>query len=89
MEANKEQYGMQSFDQALADLVTTKQISFHAAMAAASKPADFELKLRMFSRMSASVQMSDMPQEDQAPLDTPGGVAAIGGGSGGGMDFMR
>ena len=48
MEANKEQYGTQSFDQALTDLVISKQISFHAAMAAASKPADFELKLRMF-----------------------------------------
>jgi twitching motility protein PilT len=77
MEANKDQYGMQSFDQALADLVSTKQISFPAAMAAASKPADFELKLRMFGRMSASVQMADLPMENQEPVDTPaGGVTA-------------
>ena len=48
MEASKEQYGMQSFDQALADLVTSNTVSFHAAMAAASRPSDFELKLRMF-----------------------------------------
>jgi twitching motility protein PilT len=88
MEANKEQYGMQSFDQALADLVTSKQISFHSAMAAASKPADFELKLRMFSRMSASIQMSDVPQEEQAPVDTPAGVQAVGGGAGG-LDFIQ
>src|SRR3954468_5440893 len=64
IESSKEQYGMQSFDQALADLVTTKQISFASAMAAATKPADFELKLRMFGRMSASVAMSDLPAEE-------------------------
>jgi twitching motility protein PilT len=48
MEASREQYGMQSFDQALADLVTSNAVTFHAAMAAASRPSDFELKLRMF-----------------------------------------
>ncbi|MGH7637587.1 MAG: type IV pilus twitching motility protein PilT, partial [Gemmatimonadaceae bacterium] len=48
MEASREQYGMQSFDQALADLVTSNTVTFHAAMAAATRPADFELKLRMF-----------------------------------------
>lgn len=48
IEANREQYGMQSFDQALADLVSSNQVTFHSAMAAASRPADFELKLRMF-----------------------------------------
>ena len=48
MEASREQYGMQSFDQALADLVTSNTVTFHAAMAAASRPSDFELKLRMF-----------------------------------------
>jgi Tfp pilus assembly ATPase PilU len=85
MEANKEQYGMQSFDQALADLVSTKQISFHAAMAAASKPADFELKLRMFGRMSASVQMADMPMEEQEPVSPPpGGAPAVPG-----LDFIQ
>jgi twitching motility protein PilT len=88
MEANKEQYGMQSFDQALADLVTSKQISFHAAMAAASKPADFELKLRMFSRMSASVQMADLPDEPST-IDTPAGVQAGGAAGGGGLDFIQ
>ena len=48
IESSREQYGMQSFDQALADLVTSNTVTFHAAMAAASRPSDFELKLRMF-----------------------------------------
>jgi twitching motility protein PilT len=55
MESSKEQYGMQSFDQALADLVTSNTVSFHAAMAAASRPSDFELKLRMFGGGAAPV----------------------------------
>ena len=79
---------MQSFDQALADLVTSKQISFASAMAAASKPADFELKLRMFSRMSSSIQMADVPDEagTGSPPSPPQGTPAL---AGGGLDFIQ
>jgi twitching motility protein PilT len=73
MEASKEQYGMQSFDQALADLVTSKQVTFHAAMAAASRPSDFELKLRMFGGAHA---------------DAPEGEAAVAA-AGSGLDFIQ
>jgi twitching motility protein PilT len=66
MEASKEQYGMQSFDQALSDLVISKQISFHSAMAAASKPADFELKLRMFGGSMADIHEQDASAEQAA-----------------------
>src|SRR5688500_9078258 len=59
MEASREQYGMQSFDQALADLVTSNTVSFHAAMAAASRPSDFELKLRMFGGGSAAAPAAE------------------------------
>jgi twitching motility protein PilT len=83
MEASKEQYGMQSFDQALTDLVITKQISFHAAMAAASKPADFELKLRMFGGAAADIHESDHAEQ-------PAGAAAgAGSGAAGGLEFMQ
>jgi len=80
MEANKEQYGMQSFDQALTDLVISKQISFHAALAAASKPADFELKLRMFGGAAAEGM-----HEHDTPLDSE----AITPGAGAGLEFMQ
>ena len=80
MEANKEQYGMQSFDQALTDLVISKQISFHAALAAASKPADFELKLRMFGGAAA---------EGMHEHDTPMDSEAITPGAGAGLEFMQ
>jgi twitching motility protein PilT len=81
MESSREQYGMQSFDQALAELVTTKQISFAAAMAAASKPADFELKLRMFGGAGAGEMLeTDTPVGDQP---------AVPAGAGGGLDFLQ
>jgi twitching motility protein PilT len=61
MEASREQYGMQSFDQALADLVTSNTVTFHAAMAAASRPSDFELKLRMFGGSGGAPPTQDEP----------------------------
>ncbi len=44
--SGKEQYGSQTFDQHLMDLVTGDQVSFETAMAAASNPSDFELRMR-------------------------------------------
>ena len=92
MEENKAQYGMQSFDQALTDLVISKQISFHAAMAAASKPADFELKLRMFGGdAAASMIEQDTPEYTEAvPAGAPTASAAAATPTppGGGLDFI-
>jgi len=87
MEGSKEQYGMQSFDQALTDLVMTKQISFHSAMAAASKPADFELKLRMFGGDAAA----SMHEHDTDPGGTPVVEAPAGAGAAApaGLDFIQ
>ena len=42
----KEQYGSQTFDQHLMDLVHADAVHFETAMLAASNPADFELKMR-------------------------------------------
>ena len=44
----RDQYGMQTFDQHLIDLVEGNMVTFEAAKAAASDPADFELKLQAF-----------------------------------------
>lgn len=45
--ADGAQYGMQTFDQHLAELVTQGEIDFEVAKAAATNPADFELGFRM------------------------------------------
>jgi twitching motility protein PilT len=50
----RDQYGMQTFDQHLTDLVQEGVVTFDVAMAAATNPSDFELKMRMFRRVAAS-----------------------------------
>jgi twitching motility protein PilT len=52
----REQYGMQTFDQHLAELVTQGIVSFDTALAAATQPADFELKMNMFRETSGESQ---------------------------------
>src|SRR5688500_6368317 len=43
----REQYGMQTFDQHLADLVRAGEVTYEVALAAASKPSDFALNVQM------------------------------------------
>jgi len=45
----KEQYGMQTFDQHLAELVTSGEVTFETALEAATNPSDFKLKMQVFS----------------------------------------
>ncbi len=45
--ADGAQYGMQTFDQHLTELVTSHAVTFEVAKAAATNPADFELSFRM------------------------------------------
>ena len=42
----REQYGMQTFDQHLEDLVRDGTISYEVALAAASRPSDFQLRVK-------------------------------------------
>jgi len=46
----KDQYGMQTFDQCLMDLVEAGEVTFDIARAAASNPSDFELQLKTLRR---------------------------------------
>ena len=65
------QYGMQTFDQHLADLVTQGIVSFDVALTASTRPADFELQMNMFR---------------QTPLEAAGSadeLVATGGGKSG------
>jgi twitching motility protein PilT len=62
----REQYGMQTFDQCLADLVSSGECTFEVAKAAASNPSDFELKMRMFSQLSKSEPAPEAPPEEAA-----------------------
>jgi len=44
----RDQYGMQTFDQHLADLVAGKVVAFGTALAASTRPADFALNMSVF-----------------------------------------
>jgi twitching motility protein PilT len=84
--AGREQYGMQTFDQCLTDLVQSGEVTFETAKAAATNPSDFELKMRMFSRHSKSVKASDIPPEqDPAPTASSNQLEGI---QTSGMDFL-
>ncbi|HUF28994.1 MAG TPA: PilT/PilU family type 4a pilus ATPase [Gemmatimonadaceae bacterium] len=48
MAEGREQYGSQTFDQHLAELVNAGEVSFEVAMANASRPSDFALQMRTF-----------------------------------------
>jgi twitching motility protein PilT len=47
------QYGMQTFDQHLVELVTEGTVAYEVALAAATRPADFALQMNMFHAPSA------------------------------------
>ncbi len=87
--AGRDQYGMQTFDQCLTDLVQSGEVTFETAKAAASNPSDFELKMRMFSRLSQTVSLTDIPPEDE-PADSAsdGSGAPLDGIQTGGLDFL-
>ena len=64
----REQYGMQTFDQHLMDLVQADQVSYEAAVANASNPSDFELQMRTFRRKS---QLSTAPRSSAPAAPAP------------------
>jgi twitching motility protein PilT len=56
---SREQYGMQTFDQHLMDLVSDGVVSYETAAAASSNPADFELQVKTLRRRSRVVSPAD------------------------------
>ena len=82
--SGREQYGMQTFDQCLADLVKAGEVTFDTAKAAATNPSDFELQMRMFSQT--------VTDEDLAPTaaaaESENGDGELDGLQSGTLDFM-
>ncbi|MCU0622915.1 MAG: PilT/PilU family type 4a pilus ATPase [Gemmatimonadaceae bacterium] len=65
----RDQYGSQTFDQHLGELVASGTVLFETALAASTRPADFELQHRTFRRRSVAV--SAPPAEAPPRLPTP------------------
>jgi twitching motility protein PilT len=87
IKAGREQYGMQTFDQHLMDLVSSGEVSFDVARAAATAPADFDLEMRTFRRSSKSVSAAEVHAAEGsrgAPKPALEGMS-----SGGDYDFLN
>jgi Tfp pilus assembly ATPase PilU len=64
----REQYGMQTFDQHLVDLVNADVVSFEIAKAATTRPADFELQMKM---------LNSGPEASNGKHDTDDGIPGL------------
>ena len=88
----RDQYGMQTFDQHLSDLVQSGEVTFDTAMAATTNPSDFELKMRMFRRVTTTVMAAGVAaavataDATTAPSTPAPGIEGMT--TGGTFDFM-
>ena len=76
----RDQYGMQTFDQHLMDLVDDETVTFETARAAASNPADFELQLRTLRRRSRTApraQAAAASSGDEPPSGLTDGMSGV------------
>ena len=64
----RDQYGMQTFDQHLMDLVADDAVTYETALAAATNPADFELQMRTLRRRSRVAAPADPAPDDLSSL---------------------
>jgi twitching motility protein PilT len=85
----RDQYGMQTFDQHLADLVQSGEVTFDIAMAATTNPSDFDLKMRMFRRVTGSVTKKQVDAAEAAMVPAVPAPAGLDGMTPGGtFDFL-
>jgi twitching motility protein PilT len=89
IENGKEQYGMQTFDQCLMDLVNTGQVTFETAKGASSNPSDFELKMTMFSDGAKNAARSSSASGGHAAPAMEGLEQAAEPGAGGGVSMLE
>ncbi len=74
MAEGRDQYGMQTFDQHLAEMVTSGIVSFDVALAASTRPADFELSMSVFKKPSRDMNNPADGFGGDLNLSTSGGM---------------
>lgn len=82
----REQYGMQTFDQHLADLVASNTVTFEVALANATRPSDFQLKHQTFVKSKSSAGKPAPADEDAS---RSGAAQMQGLNAGGGYGFLE
>jgi len=74
MAEGRDQYGMQTFDQHLAEMVTQGMVSFEVALAASTRPADFELQMSVFKKSARDMNQPQDGFGGDLNLSTNGGM---------------
>ncbi len=70
-------YGMHTFDQHLTELVNSGEVAFEVALAASTRPADFELGFRMGGKgRRTPIRNAAIPGQAARPAATPGASPA-------------
>jgi twitching motility protein PilT len=72
IEEGRDHYGSQTFDQHLMDLVKKDIVTFELAKAAANNPADFDLKMNMFTDPKAAKAGQSNMQDEMSKLFSGG-----------------
>ncbi|HXY70525.1 MAG TPA: PilT/PilU family type 4a pilus ATPase [Gemmatimonadales bacterium] len=67
----REQYGMQTFDQHLMELVQQDVVDYDSAVAHATNPSDFELQMKTFRRRSRMTRGTKAPVERESAARAP------------------
>ena len=86
MADGREQYGMQTFDQHLADLVTSEDVTYEVALANATRPSDFQLQHQTFTKSKTQPNRTRETPPESAPQDA---TEMQGLSTGGGYDFLK
>lgn len=71
--AGQDQYGMQTFDQHLMQLVREGMVAYDVAVAAATRPADFDLQMRTLSGGGEMLSAMSRSGEETAAASAPNG----------------
>jgi twitching motility protein PilT len=73
---SREQYGMQTFDQHLLDLVADDILTYETALAASSNPSDFQRQAKNLRRRARAVPPTQPPPSPAVPAtDKPAGFS--------------
>src|SRR5512135_599676 len=75
MRESRDQYGMQTFDQHLMDLVSDGLVTYDTALTASSNPADFELQMRTLRRSTGTQRAPVVELEERSAPDRPAGFS--------------
>ena len=89
MTEGRMQYGMQTFDQHLTDLVRSGEVTYEVALAAATRPADFALQFKMLGASAPAPAAPAAAVAEGEPATAGAGTGMSGLQGAGEFDFLN